>query len=462
MQHVLERCDTPSRTATVSRTAAVAGAIGASVAVLLAVDADLATAALVMLAVVVVSSAFGAGYGAVATVCAYLALNWWFTDPTGTIAIDKVEDLVPLVAFVLAALACSRPKAHLDVRPLVAVVAVGSASAVLLACDADLVTAALVLLGVAVVTAVLGLPSAVTAVVACYLALNYWFTPPIGSLEITKAEDLVPLLAFIAAAAASAGTVARIDWLRRRAVVIEQRELEARVAQMTSDERATFLASMTHNLRTPLATIRVVDLGSPRRTRPRPRPSAGAPAQRPHRDRSAGSTRDQGAPDHARIHAGALEPDRETVELSELAGRAARRLQHLAGERDLRVVVTSDELVIAAIDPDMLELVFIVMLENALRFAPPHSQIDLSVTRDAGRHTQVRVLDRGPGIPTEYREAVFGEFTRLDRDGTGSGLGLTIARSMVEAHDGTMWIEETAGGGTTVVVSLPPRTDEAS
>ena len=299
MQHVLERCDTPSRTATVSRTAAVAGAIGASVAVLLAVDADLATAALVMLAVVVVSSAFGAGYGAVATVCAYLALNWWFTDPTGTIAIDKVEDLVPLVAFVLAALACSRPKAHLDVRPLVAVVAVGSASAVLLACDADLVTAALVLLGVAVVTAVLGLPSAVTAVVACYLALNYWFTPPIGSLEITKAEDLVPLLAFIAAAAASAGTVARIDWLRRRAAV--DRAARVRGAGRADDERRARDVPGVDDAQPPHSARDDprVDLGPPRRTRPRPRPSAGAPAQRPHRDRSAGSTRDQGAPDHA-------------------------------------------------------------------------------------------------------------------------------------------------------------------
>src|SRR4051812_1217768 len=252
---VLERWDRPSGAATLVKCVAVLGATAASSALLLAFDADLATAALALLGVVVVAACFGPGYGALATACGYLALNLWFTSPTGSIAIDKVEDLVPLGAFALAALACSRPSAHLDVRPLGAVVAVGAASAVLVGADANLVTAALVLLGVVVLTAVTGIPSAVTAVVASYLALNYWFTPPIGSLEITKADDLVPLLAFIIAAAASAGTVARINWLRQRAALVEQREFDARVAQATSEDRAMFLASMTHNLRTPLATI---------------------------------------------------------------------------------------------------------------------------------------------------------------------------------------------------------------
>ena len=140
---------------------------------------------------------------------------------------------------------------------MVAVVAVGGASALLVACDADLVVAALCLLGVVVVTAVMGLPSAATAVVASYLALNYWFTPPLQSLEITKAQDLVPLLAFTSAAAASAATVARVHWLRqRRAHRPSSARFDARVAQATSDSRAAFLASMTHNLRTPLATIK--------------------------------------------------------------------------------------------------------------------------------------------------------------------------------------------------------------
>jgi K+-sensing histidine kinase KdpD len=378
----------------------------------------------------------------------------WFTSPTGSIAIDKVEDLVPLAAFALAALVCSRPSAHLDVRPLVAVIAVGVASAVLVGTDADLVTAALVLLGVVVLTAVTGIPSAVTAVVASYLALNYWFTPPKGSLEISKADDLVPLLAFIIAAAASAGTVARINWLRQRAALVEQREFDARVAQATSEDRAMFLASMTHNLRTPLATIRAsiaAVLSAPKDdTERRTTLLMNAQSETDRLDRLVTKVLQI-----TRIHAGALEPNPETIELGELTGRAARRLQHLAGDRDVKVAVTSDELVFASVDPDMLELVIIVMLENALRYAPPRSQIDVVVDATTDHGARVRVSDHGPGIPPEHRKDVFDEFVRLDTDGSSSGLGLTIARSMIEAHDGTMWIEETPGGGASAVVLLP-------
>jgi two-component system OmpR family sensor kinase len=103
----------------------------------------------------------------------------------------------------------------------------------------------------------------------------------------------------------------------------------------------------------------------------------------------------------------------------------------------------------------MLDLVVIVMLENALRYAPTGTDIDVVVERVRSGDAVVRVVDRGPGIAREHREAVFEEFVRLDRDGAGSGLGLTIARTMVEAHDGRMWIEDTPGGGATVVVSVP-------
>jgi two-component system sensor histidine kinase KdpD len=157
----------------------------------------------------------------------------------------------------------------------------------------------------------------------------------------------------------------------------------------------------------------------------------------------------------ARIHAGAVEPSVEPVDLGELAGVAARRLDHLANERNVRVNVRSSDIVVASVDPDMLELVLIVMLENALRYAPTGSQIDLLVERPASGEATVRVVDRGPGIPAAHQESVFEEFVRLERDGAGSGLGLTIARSMVEAHGGAMWIEDTPGGGATVAASIP-------
>jgi len=427
---------------------------GVATAVLLAVDADLATAALTFLGLVVVAAGFGWAFGGFAVVLAYLALNLWFTDPTGTLSVDKVEDLVPLAAFALAAVACARRSPRLDLQPLGAVTAVGIVTAVLVATDADLVTASLVLLGVVTVTAVFGVGSAVTAVVAGYLALNFWFTPPIGSLEITKGDDLVPLIAFVLAAAMAVATVARINWLRQRAAIVEQREFDARLARATSDERAMFLATMTHNLRTPLATIRAsisALMASPDGDTERRRSLlANARAETDRLDRLVTKVLEM-----SRIHAGALEPSRELVELGELAGRAVRRLHDLAGAAQVCVAVTADDLVMASVDPDMIELVVIVMLENALRFAPSHSRIDVLVERSR-LDALVKVVDHGPGIPVEHREAVFDEFVRIDREHSGSsGLGLTIARTMIRAHGGEIWVEETPGGGATVVTSVP-------
>jgi two-component system sensor histidine kinase KdpD len=441
------------------RCAAIVALTGVVTSLCLLVDADLATTALVLLAVVVLAASLGPQYALVAVVCAYVALNWWFTAPEGSLDIEKVEDLVPLFAFALAGVACSVLSVRRDLRPVLVVASIGGVVALLVAADANLVTAALVLLGVVVLTAVMGLPSATTAVVASYLALNYWFTRPIGSLEITKVDDLVPLLAFTVAAATSVATVARVNWLRQQTALTEQRAFEARLARATSDDRAAFLASMTHNLRTPLATIKAALsalLTAPDDDVERRRLLlTNARAETDRLEQLVTKVLEL-----ARIHAGGLEPNREPVDLGELAGQAAHRLDDLARERGLRLVVHDDALVLASVDPDMLELVVVVMLENALRYAPAGSDIDVVVTASSD-DAVVRVADHGPGIPVAHREEVFEEFVRLDRRGSGSGLGLAIARSMVEAHGGRIWIDETPGGGATIVVSLPVMTVDA-
>jgi two-component system sensor histidine kinase KdpD len=449
----LGRVDAYVETRRIAQVGVVLVGVAVATVTLLVVDADFATATLVLLAVVVLAARYGRLAVVLASASAFLALNWYFTNPHGQFGVDKVEDLVPLLAFALAGAACSVHAARHDLRPVVAVAAVGASAALLVVTDADLVVAALFLLGVVVVTAVMGLPTATTAVVASYIALNYWFTPPIESLEITKGQDLVPLFAFTVAAAASVATVTRVSGLRQRAATTEARAFEALVAQATSDNRAAFLASMTHNLRTPLASIKAAVatlLASPDgdlAQRIRLLSLAHAEAERLERLVTK-------VLQLARIHSGALEPSPEPVDLVEMAGRAARRLHHLAGERGLRVVVRGD-LVVASVDPDMLELVFIVLLENALRFAPAGSEIEVVVTAPSDRDAVIRVVDHGPGIPAGQREEVFGEFVQLDPAGGGSGLGLTIARSMIEAHGGRIGVEETVGGGTTMVVSVP-------
>jgi signal transduction histidine kinase len=70
---------------------------------------------------------------------------------------------------------------------------------------------------------------------------------------------------------------------------------------------------------------------------------------------------------------------------------------------------------------------------------------------------EVRVIDHGPGVPFEFRDRIFEEFVRADPrpDSTGTGLGLAIVRSLVAAHDGTVWVDDTPGGGATFAFRLP-------
>jgi two-component system sensor histidine kinase KdpD len=107
-------------------------------------------------------------------------------------------------------------------------------------------------------------------------------------------------------------------------------------------------------------------------------------------------------------------------------------------------------------DPALLERALANVIDNAARFTPPGCRVRV----EAGAfdsHLDIRVVDQGPGIPREQRETMFQPFQRLgDRDTrTGVGLGLAVARGFVTTMGGTIEIDDTPGGGTTVVISLP-------
>ena len=107
-------------------------------------------------------------------------------------------------------------------------------------------------------------------------------------------------------------------------------------------------------------------------------------------------------------------------------------------------------------DVVQMDQVLTNLLENATRFSPRGTEISLKAVKWQDQ-LEVNVADHGPGIPSEERTRVFDEFYRKDvgeRRG-GTGLGLAIARAIVTAHGGSMWIEETPGGGTTVGFRLP-------
>ena len=115
-------------------------------------------------------------------------------------------------------------------------------------------------------------------------------------------------------------------------------------------------------------------------------------------------------------------------------------------------------------DVVQMDQVLTNLIENATRFSPQGTEIVITAVQWQNQ-LEVKVADHGPGIPSEERARVFDEFYRKDvgeRRGW-TGLGLAIARAIVSAHGGSMWIEDTPGGGTTVGFRLPLiRTEEGA
>jgi two-component system sensor histidine kinase KdpD len=109
-------------------------------------------------------------------------------------------------------------------------------------------------------------------------------------------------------------------------------------------------------------------------------------------------------------------------------------------------------------DAVLLERVLVNLLGNALRFSPPDRPPLVSASCHAGS-VEVRVVDRGPGVPEEQRERMFAPFQRLgDHDNsTGVGLGLALSQGLTRAMGGSLTADDTPGGGLTMTVSLPTR-----
>jgi len=340
--------------------------------------------------------------------------------------------------------------------PLTAVVAVAATTVVLRAVGADLTVAALVYVVVVVLTALTGYWGGTIGAVLSYASLNYWFIPTYGSFTFENPDDVVTLLVFALTAFAAGFTVARVNRLRHQAALNERAAFDARIDAALNESRAGFLAAMTHNLRTPLASIKAsvstlrdvtADLDDDTRTRL----LSTAQEETERLERLVSKVLDL-----SRIHAGALEPHHEVTDVGELARGAVRRLRYLAARDRVRLSV-ADDVVLADVDPEMVELVIVALLENALRFSPEGGEVAVDVAAAAGHRCVVRVVDHGPGIPPEQRAKVFEAFTRLNGppDSTGSGLGLAIAAALVAAHDGTITIADTPGGGATFTVALP-------
>lgn len=159
--------------------------------------------------------------------------------------------------------------------------------------------------------------------------------------------------------------------------------------------------------------------------------------------------------DMTRLESGALTVNREPVDIEDLIGAALEALADRLDEYQVHVEVPRD-LPLVPLDFGLMAQVLINLIDNAVKYSPPGSPIEIRAQAD---HTnlEIKVADRGVGIPTDDLARVFDKFYRVQRPQSvsGTGMGLAICKGFVEAHGGKIWAENRAEGGTLIRLTLP-------
>ena len=318
--------------------------------------------------------------------------------------------------------------------------------------DIDLSSVLLLfLLTVLAAASVGGLGPSLTAAVLGFLLINWFFTPPLHTWQIENLDNVLALGVFLLV-----GGV--VSWY---GAAVGHRSAEAASARAGNELRNALLAAVSHDLRTPLASIKASvtsllahDVDWP-----------------PDVARDFASTIDHETDrltylvanllDMSRLATGAVPVRRVAVGLDELVLAALSSLGERAGAG--RVEVEVDEgLPSVETDPSLAERAIANVVDNAIAWSPPGRPVRIEGIATEGT-VDLRVIDRGPGIPAAHRERVFLPFQREgDRsNGAGVGLGLAVARGLTTAVGGEVRLEETAGGGTTMVISMPRHREPA-
>jgi two-component system sensor histidine kinase KdpD len=159
--------------------------------------------------------------------------------------------------------------------------------------------------------------------------------------------------------------------------------------------------------------------------------------------------------DMIRLETGSLEVQKEWQPLEDAIGVALLRLDERMKDHPVEVKLPPD-LPLVPIDAVLLEQVFINLLENAVKYTPAGTRVEISAEAAMGA-VQVTVADRGPGLPPGDENRIFEKFYRgaSAEPGKGVGLGLTICRGIITAHGGRIWAEARPGGGILIRFTLP-------
>jgi two-component system, OmpR family, sensor histidine kinase KdpD len=442
-------------------------------AALLPTEVPTATAALCyVLAVVAAAVLGGLIAGLAASVVSFLALNFFFTPPFHTFAVEETADLVALAVFLavsatvgtlLSRVLDQRARAERREREarllnhLGSRLRTGEPTEDVLRSLAASLTELFDLTRCEISSDRTG--ERVVADVRVPAAATREETIPISVMDRELGRIVVVTDGSRPALSADergvirtlAGQIALAIEGARLGTEAEQARLEAETNRL----RAALFSSVTHDLRTPLASITasvstLLDDGRPLSSVDRHELLETIDQEARRLNRVIGNLMDL-----SRMRAGAVAPVTTPAPVDEAIESTIAHAAPILKDHDVRLMLR-DDLPEIPLDLGLIDQALTNVLENAARFTPPGRTITIAAARWHDG-VQIRVADRGPGIPREDRERVFEPFERGE-DSTGTGLGLAIARAIVEAHGGTIQLGDEPGGGTAVVIELPGTT----
>jgi K+-sensing histidine kinase KdpD len=292
-----------------------------------------------------------------------------------------------------------------------------------------------------------------------FLAINYFFQPPFDTLMVGEPSDLLALVAFLSTALVANTLLARAraeaERARRHAEEIETLSEEVRHAEALREAsrlKDILLASVSHDLRTPLTAIRALaqDIAAD---------GSGATARAEiivgQADRLNKMVAD--VLDLSRLKAGAITMNPEVNTAEDLLGATVRQFSGVADASRIETLIDySQPALVGTFDFVQSLRVLTNLVDNALRCSHA-TPVTISVTQRNGS-LSFQVADRGAGIPVEERERIFDMFYRPNgarADAGAAGLGLSIARRLAEAQGGSVQYAERPGGGSLFTFELP-------
>lgn len=311
------------------------------------------------------------------------------------------------------------------------------------------IVALVLLMTVSLIAMLFEIMPVLLAAVLSAVIWNFFFIPPIYTFHISDTEDVMMFLLYFFVALVNAVLTFKIREAEKKARDKEEKEHTIKLYN-------TLLNSLSHELRTPVSTIlgavdtlkensgkltlanqgdllKVIDAASVRLNR-----------------------QVENLLNMSRLESGMLKLNIDWCDINELIHSMLQKIT-VSNNHQL-VFQAREDLPLMRLDRGLMEQVMHNLIHNAIQYTPENSTIELTAAYESG-YCCITISDNGRGFPESEIEAVFKKFYRLtDSKPGGSGLGLSIAKGFVEAHHGTIWLENKKNGGALFTIHLPVET----